>query len=83
MDVYSVLCVGIALTIVSVKMKNCEICNHPEHEAGQCKQCNCGQSEMIKSQGRSYYAPAIGIFKGRNSGLLIKCSRNLDEIERY
>jgi hypothetical protein len=26
---------------------NCEICNHKEHEAGMCEQCNCMESEII------------------------------------
>lgn len=26
---------------------NCGICNHAEHQAGGCKQCNCGSSEII------------------------------------
>jgi hypothetical protein len=27
---------------------NCTICNHDEHDAGQCKRCNCGESEIIQ-----------------------------------
>lgn len=32
---------------MKVEAGNCQICNHAEHKAGQCKQCNCGQSEII------------------------------------
>lgn len=28
---------------------NCETCFHKEHDAGQCKKCNCGQSDLIHS----------------------------------
>jgi len=27
---------------------NCSTCNHPEHEPGNCKQCGCGESEVIE-----------------------------------
>jgi hypothetical protein len=28
--------------------ESCLTCNHQEHDAGQCKQCNCGESEIIR-----------------------------------
>ena len=27
----------------------CSECKHDEHEAGKCKQCNCGESERVHS----------------------------------
>ena len=24
----------------------CKICNHEDHDAAMCKQCNCGESEI-------------------------------------
>ncbi len=27
---------------------NCPICNHPQHKPGRCKQCSCGESELIE-----------------------------------
>lgn len=29
----------------------CDICNHPAHEPGQCKCCNCGQGDMSNLSG--------------------------------
>lgn len=29
----------------------CDICKHETHAAGQCKRCNCGESEIIHSRG--------------------------------
>jgi primosomal protein N' len=26
---------------------NCEVCYHADHDAGRCKQCNCGSSEVV------------------------------------
>lgn len=25
---------------------SCSTCNHADHDAGRCKQCNCGESEI-------------------------------------
>lgn len=35
----------------------CEDCNHEIHEAGDCKRCNCGSSEIISNSPMSgdYY----------------------------
>jgi hypothetical protein len=27
----------------------CLDCNHPAHEAGQCRQCNCGESAITRT----------------------------------
>lgn len=32
-----------------VKKKDCKICKHKDHDLGKCKQCNCGQSEIMHS----------------------------------
>ena len=34
----------------------CETCQHAGHEAGECKKCNCGQSELISLHGKRYLA---------------------------
>lgn len=31
-------------------MATCVICNHPEHDAGKCGRCNCGQSDVSHAQ---------------------------------
>jgi len=36
--------------IIPLKM-NCQDCRHAKHEAGSCKFCNCGDSEIIKLTG--------------------------------
>lgn len=28
----------------------CLICSHETHEAGRCKQCNCGESEVVHAR---------------------------------
>jgi hypothetical protein len=28
-------------------MSDCGICNHDEHDAGRCRRCNCGSSEIV------------------------------------
>jgi hypothetical protein len=32
---------------VDRSLPTCEVCNHLEHEAGECKQCNCGADDII------------------------------------
>ncbi len=34
---------------------NCGVCYHNETEAGKCKRCNCGESEMIGGDLINYY----------------------------
>jgi len=34
---------------------SCATCNHDEHKVGQCKKCNCGESEIVHP-GRSWYS---------------------------
>lgn len=33
----------------------CADCKHAEHEAGQCKQCNCGESHIVHSKATDTY----------------------------
>jgi hypothetical protein len=37
---------------------SCKTCNHEDHNAGKCKQCNCGESEVIKSEDTSFSLPS-------------------------
>lgn len=38
---------------------DCPVCNHEEHNASQCKQCNCGQSEIIQPLDKPSYGPEV------------------------
>jgi len=29
-------------------MTKCSICSHETHECGACRQCNCGEAEIIR-----------------------------------
>lgn len=26
----------------------CGVCHHDDHDAGRCKKCNCGESEIVR-----------------------------------
>ena len=34
--------------------QRCLTCNHSEHESGRCKQCNCGENDVVRPK-RSFY----------------------------
>lgn len=34
----------------------CSTCKHEAHRAGDCKNCNCGQSELIGLKGERFLA---------------------------
>lgn len=31
-----------------MEVSNCADCGHSPHDAGECRKCNCGQSEVIQ-----------------------------------
>lgn len=33
----------------------CPVCEHAEHHAGECKRCNCGESEICHPSGTAVH----------------------------
>lgn len=56
----------------------CMTCNHGTHDAGRCKQCNCGESEVVHGRyGANHHSSEVdyanrinGIYQAGGRGQL-------------
>lgn len=59
---------------------NCADCNHPTHDAGECRQCNCGLAEICHPSGRS--EPEITYVHEGGLRTLIDCGHRVKPHKR-